>query len=67
MKYAVRCNGDIDIPDFTGCGLVELSEQEYTRQMSRPDSLWECPNCQSTAQWSDEVFEAALSDGGEGL
>lgn len=55
MAYAaVRCRGDVAAHS---CGLVEIDEQEYSRQMSRPDSLWCCPNCGSTAYFDDEYFE----------
>lgn len=56
MAYAaVRCHGD-SVPGHC-CGLVEIDEQEYMRQMMRPDSLWCCPNCGSTASFDDTYFE----------
>jgi len=53
---AVRCHGD-SIPGQEPCGLVEISEQEYERQMNRPDSLWCCPHCGSTATFDDDDYE----------
>jgi hypothetical protein len=52
---AVRCHGD-SVPHHC-CGVVEIDEQEYTRQMMKPDALWMCPKCGSTASFDDEYFE----------
>lgn len=40
------------------CGQVALSEAEYDRQMSRPDSGWMCPQCGAPASFDDEAYEA---------
>lgn len=53
---AVVCHGD-SWPGQTPCGQVPLSESEYDRQMRRPDSLWMCPRCGSTATFDDDYFE----------
>jgi len=50
MKYAVICPVH---------GKVELSDEQYEHQMSRPDSLWRCP-CGEIALWDDETYEAYL-------
>jgi hypothetical protein len=52
---AVRCHGD-SVPGYC-CGKVSLTEQQYIAQMERPDSLWCCPNCGSTATFDDAEFE----------
>lgn len=46
-KYAVRC--------FGACGLVPLTEEQYSWQMGRPDQFWVCPQCGKEADWEDEV------------
>lgn len=54
--YAVvRCRGD-SVPGYC-CGSVNLTEEQYDAQMSRPNSLWCCPNCGSTATFDDAAFE----------
>jgi hypothetical protein len=54
--YAVvRCRGD-SVPGYC-CGPVPLTEEQYIAQMERPDSLWCCPNCGSTAIFDDAEFE----------
>jgi hypothetical protein len=53
---AVICSGD-SVPGQPRCGQVKISEAEYNRQMDRPDSLWMCPGCGSTANFDDEFFE----------
>lgn len=53
---AVICRGD-SVPGQQPCGQVPLSESEYNRQMNRPDSLWACPRCGSTAEFDDDYFE----------
>lgn len=53
--YAVICRTD---------GQVFLTEDEYARQMSRPDSLWACPKCGEPAAFDDDHYERYL-DGEE--
>ena len=53
---AVLCHGD-SVPGQERCGQVLISEDEYDRQMSRPDLLWTCPHCGSTAEFDDDYFE----------
>ena len=60
IPYAfVRCRGDLlGSPNASySCGKVVLSEDQYIRQMDRPDSLWSCPTCGSTADFDDVAFE----------
>lgn len=56
--YMVRCRD---------CGPSFLTEQEYDRQMGRPNRLWQCPRCGDDASWDDENYErrAAHPTGGE--
>lgn len=39
---------------------VFLSEEEYNRQMDRPDDTWSCPLCGSMATWDDDNLEKYL-------
>lgn len=41
-EYIVHCYS---------CGVVSLGVEEYHRQLSKPDSLWYCPNCARPAAW----------------
>jgi hypothetical protein len=54
-RYAVIC------PEH---GQVLLSDEQYNRQMDRPDDLWTCPTCHRSAQFDDELYEAQTDDGG---
>ena len=54
--FAVCCGGAFDVPG-SGHGLVYLTDEEYDRQMSSPDSLWKCPFCRYEAQWDDDNYE----------
>ncbi len=51
--YAVICRAH---------GQVFLTEDEYGRQLCRPDSLWTCPTCGRAAQWDDDHYEKHLAD-----
>lgn len=53
MNYAVDC---------PSCGRQSLSEDEYAYQMSKPDSLWKCPNCGGNAWFNDDVYEANFQE-----
>ena len=50
--FAVYCNGDA-LGEQLSCGLVFLSETEYEKQLDKPDLLWCCPKCGSSAEWDD--------------
>jgi len=51
--YAVFCNhGILGKPQK-----CYLTTQEYTYQMNRPNSLWECPLCGREAFWDDLNYE----------
>jgi hypothetical protein len=39
------------------CGNVALTDEQYDYEMSRPDSLWICPICNSTAIWDDDNYD----------
>lgn len=34
-----------------------ISDQEYRRQLDRPDDLWKCPICGQAATWDDDRYE----------
>lgn len=53
---ALRCRGD-SVPGQPKCGQVQITKAEYSRQMNKPDSVWTCPKCGSTADFDDEFFE----------
>lgn len=38
-------------------GKVDISKEEYTKQMSDPHSLWRCPLCKQNAEFDDDRFE----------
>jgi uncharacterized C2H2 Zn-finger protein len=52
--YAVNCDW---------CGTVFLTEQEYIRQLYKPDSLWQCPKCGATAWWDDDNYDSYQKGG----
>lgn len=52
----VDCCGD-DI--LHGCGTVRLTEEQYAQQLSKPDSLWQCPKCGGAAEYNDTLSEEA--------
>lgn len=57
VVYAgIICHGD-SVPGQQPCGRVDITESQYDAQMNRPDSLWCCPNCGSTADFDDDRFE----------
>lgn len=41
---------------------VFMTEEEYNRQMDRPNSLWQCPLCMNSADWDDDNFEKAIGN-----
>ena len=57
--YAVHCLGPWDMPGG-GCGLVYLTEEQYNRQMARPDYKWRCPHCRYEADWSDDNYDEMI-------
>jgi hypothetical protein len=57
-KILVRCMGNFIVG---GHGEVPLSDAEYSYQMSKPDSLWYCPECMCQAIFVG-VFHRCLSD-----
>lgn len=38
-------------------GQVYLTEDEYVKQLERPNSYWRCPRCNMTATWDDANYE----------
>lgn len=54
--YAVYCAGD-NIPGQAPCGLVFLTNDEYSAQLKRPNRGWHCPKCLSCASWDDHCQE----------
>lgn len=49
--YAVLCRAH---------GQVFLTDDEYGRQLCRPDALWTCPKCGEAARWDDDNYEEML-------
>lgn len=43
--------------DVPACGEVLISEQEYMKQMSRPNAGWHCPQCAGLVNFDDDYFE----------
>jgi hypothetical protein len=41
-----------------------LTEEQYSRQLHRPDSFWSCPRCGESAHWDDDEYETAIDEGG---
>jgi hypothetical protein len=58
--YRVRCHGG-SVPEAPACGFVNLSKDEYGYQMAKPDSVWSCPRCGSTATWDDDWYEGYIT------
>lgn len=52
--YAVICNDK--------CGQALISQEEYDRQMDKPDSFWQCPLCKGSAEWDDAHFEKHMME-----
>lgn len=42
-----------------------LTEDEYGRQLCRPDSRWTCPVCGATSSWDDDNYERMFEEGPE--
>lgn len=44
-----------------GCGKNYYTEEEYTRQLMRPNALWRCPCCgNDEGYFDDDNFEEAI-------
>ena len=54
--YRVKC------PEH---GPVCLSAEEYSAQMSAPDSTWACPIDGKRASWDDDWYEAQMAEMGD--
>lgn len=40
-----------------------LTEEEYSRQLSRSDALWTCPRCGESAYWDVDEYDASFDEG----
>jgi len=49
-----------------GHGRQFLTDDEYGRQLCRPDDRWTCPRCRSVSNFDDDNYEAALDASPEG-
>lgn len=49
FMYGVFCQNE-----GQSCGLVELTEAQYLKQLSVPSKTWRCPNCRAEAAWDDD-------------
>jgi len=54
----VNCYGDSSV-GYYGCGIVELTSDQYLIQLDRPDSGWQCPKCGCSAEYNDTLSEKA--------
>lgn len=55
--YGVHCKGQDCNTPCNGGDIIYLTTDEYIRQMYRPDSFWQCPECGSDAWWDDDNFD----------
>lgn len=52
--YPVKClNPSCLLHDV----VQDLGEEEYVRQMNRPNRPWQCPKCGDEARWCDKEYE----------
>jgi len=42
-------------------GPVNLSYEEYMRQLGQADRLWSCPICGASSRWDDDHYERHLA------
>jgi hypothetical protein len=56
--FAVYCRSGCN----PGGEAIHLTEEEYTRQLSRPDARWSCPRCGEFAVWSDAIYEKYMEE-----
>lgn len=56
--YAVRC-WRCSYTEGQPVELIFLTAEEYNRQMSNPDCIWQCPRCGEPASWDDDNYEAS--------
>lgn len=52
IRYAVDC--------LEGCGTQDLTREEYTAQMRRPDLTWRCPRCGGDADFRDDLYDESI-------
>jgi len=56
-EHRIQCNGD-SVPGAPNCGIVTLTAEQYTWNLSKPNYPWCCPNCGSTAEYVEpEEYE----------
>lgn len=61
---AVVCHGGHG-EGIPGCGSVDLTEPEYSRQMGSPHQGWSCPRCGGSATYDDarsELLQGVAED-----
>lgn len=59
---AVICNDDFAYGNAYCCGgQVLMSEAEYNRQTSRPNNLWQCPQCGGSAEFDNTFWRQNIS------
>lgn len=44
------------------CGLIDLTEEEFTQQLLQPSARWTCPDCGNVAEFIDNDEESELDD-----
>lgn len=43
-------------------GLIDLDDDEFTRQLVAIDSVWKCPQCGERADFDDAYFDAQFEN-----
>jgi hypothetical protein len=60
--YYIHCEGLWDMPEMGNCGLQKLTEEQYMRQLSNPDSFWKCPKCGMPGMFDDDSYDLAMKE-----
>ena len=63
--HRVFCNGDVTGSPCRNGQPIELTEEEYHRQLFQPDDEWKCPRCRGNATWDDAAHERMYQQKGE--
>lgn len=47
---------------ISSCGLVDIDEEEYQKQLTNTEASWKCPKCGGTAQFINTVVPEPAPD-----